>query len=326
MKAFYAYQVRSGAVRDLIAFFDKLHLDIKDFGDDDVIKAYQHRDPEHSEWYRSGLVDAMPNNTVAAIFRLSATPCLGLSYQWSERILPTSTIKEKVFERVQKLVEVEGRNPPRKEIAQIRDDVVAQLLPQAFIRRTLIPVLLIGNLLLIGTSSAKRADEVMAQLRGMLAELEIKPLGASLLKVKTTPEVALGNLVGLTEFEADSMRLEPCDKAVLEGPDGTKVSVKDDGAGEISRLVDDESFRVRELLISCQNLDFGAEIVRARVSDKLVFKGVKVKERTRDEREAEDPAAERLGSYMILADALQAMVQTVIALCDGTDYEDEDAL
>lgn len=323
MKAFYAYDIRSNAIGQLIRALDQYMGGAPSQQAESPINDYLHDDPTGSAWYSSGLVPAMPGDKLFAIFS-TQPPYKGIAmtFQWSERILPTATVKEKVLERVQKLIEVEGRNPARKETAQIRDDVVAALLPTAFIRRTLIPVLFVEpGRLLIGTGSAKRADDIASDIRGMVASLGMDALSMTVVGTQREPEAALTELVSDCGY---SDILEVGDKVALVGPDDTKVAIKDDSIGEPVRLVDEENFRVQECAVVLQR--DGEELVRARITSKLQFKGVKVAARARDDRESADPAAERIASYMLIASAIDDLVSTVVEMCGGSNYNDEDAL
>lgn len=135
------------------------------------------RDPEGSQWRSLGFTAPLSTMPDALTFQGAS----GLVYAiglYAERILPASVINERVQERVNDIEDKEMRKAYRKERMQIKDDVVAELLPKSYIRRTSIPVIYHGpsGTLAIGTSSQKRADEILGLLRGQLGSLKAVPM------------------------------------------------------------------------------------------------------------------------------------------------------
>ena len=95
--------------------------------------------------------------------------------QRQEKILPASVINEAVAEKVQELENRQDRKIYRKERLQLKDDVIATLLPRAFVRTQQIYAYLApkDNLLVINTVSAARAEELLSFLRDSIDSLPV---------------------------------------------------------------------------------------------------------------------------------------------------------
>ncbi|MEX0619144.1 MAG: recombination-associated protein RdgC [Pseudohongiellaceae bacterium] len=96
--------------------------------------------------------------------------------QKEEKILPASVIREEVEVRVADLEVRQGRKVYRKEKLQLKDDVTAALLPQAFSRliRTFAYLAPKDGLLVINTTSAKKAEEFLTCLRDSIDSLPVE--------------------------------------------------------------------------------------------------------------------------------------------------------
>ncbi|MDF1765378.1 MAG: recombination-associated protein RdgC [Gammaproteobacteria bacterium] len=101
---------------------------------------------------------------------------LMLCCQKQERLLPASVVNEATDEKVAELEERQGRQIYRKEKRQIRDDVFVTLLPRAFTRntQTFAYISLADNLLVVNSSSAPKAEELITLLRDTLGSLPVE--------------------------------------------------------------------------------------------------------------------------------------------------------
>ncbi|HDT5935032.1 TPA: recombination-associated protein RdgC, partial [Enterobacter kobei] len=90
-----------------------------------------------------------------------------LTVKHESKILPPATIKEIVRTRVQKLEKEQNRRLKKMEIQAVNDAVLAELIPKAFSKysTTNIWVDTKSRLLLVETTSHKKADDVTALLR-----------------------------------------------------------------------------------------------------------------------------------------------------------------
>ncbi|MBD2782209.1 recombination-associated protein RdgC [Xenorhabdus sp. 42] len=96
--------------------------------------------------------------------------------------IPAAIIKEHLNAKRAKLESVQARKLRRSEIAQIKDDVIQELLPRAFPKRSTIQMWIdIDNgLISIDTTSPRTAEHVLALLRHTLGSLPVVPVATEI--------------------------------------------------------------------------------------------------------------------------------------------------
>lgn len=101
-------------------------------------------------------------------------------HQETSRLLPGPVVNEAVEARVETLETEQGRKIGRRERSEIKDQVVFELLPQAFTRSRYTGVLidLQRGRVWVDTASDKRAEQVVSALREALGTLPVTPLAA----------------------------------------------------------------------------------------------------------------------------------------------------
>lgn len=92
-----------------------------------------------------------------------------------EKLLPASVVNDALAEKVEEIEQKQARKLARKEKLQLKDDVIATLLPRAFTgtRRTYAYLAPKDNLLIVNTSSASVAEEITVSLRDSLDSLPV---------------------------------------------------------------------------------------------------------------------------------------------------------
>ncbi|MBR9727383.1 recombination-associated protein RdgC [Shewanella intestini] len=95
-----------------------------------------------------------------------------------EKILPGQVIKEALDEKVAEIETAENRKVTKKEKDSMKDEITTTLLPRAFSRRSQTRALIMPELemILIDSSSAAKAEELLALLRKALGSLPVIPL------------------------------------------------------------------------------------------------------------------------------------------------------
>lgn len=101
-----------------------------------------------------------------------------ISAKEQERILPSAVVNEKLEERIRELEEKDGREVYRKEKTAIKDELIFELLPRAFTRSKLHFAYIAPQqgLLVVNSASAKRAENLLNQLRESIGSLAVIPL------------------------------------------------------------------------------------------------------------------------------------------------------
>ncbi|WKJ90326.1 recombination-associated protein RdgC [Methylomonas montana] len=98
-----------------------------------------------------------------------------------EKVVPASVINEMLQERISEIEEREARKLPAKERSRIKDELIFELLPRAFSfsRKTYAYIDSQGGWLVVDAASAKKAEDLLSQLRKCLGSLPVVPLTAT---------------------------------------------------------------------------------------------------------------------------------------------------
>lgn len=258
-KSFIAYQIPPAFVLEQLTLSDTLEPPAPE-------DAHIARDPEGSAWRAAGLI----SGDRGYFHNLNGAGVL-LRVQINERILPAAVRDEHLKQRVEDVERRQGFKVGRKDFAQLKDEVIFELLPKAFIKRTVVPVMFVApHWMFIFTSSPKRADDTIAVLNGVFSGNDrwqprlVSTIGNPVNTLNTIAREAPGDE---DQFEADT-------SAVLKGEDKKTIRIKDlDVYGhEVDRLLR-EGYDVHELAVS-----FYAEpahdepTLQFVINDKLVFK------------------------------------------------------
>ncbi len=136
-----------------------------------------------------------------------------------ERLLPGAVVAEEVQRRIQRAEQEEGRAVGRRERARLKDEVLTELLPQAFVRTAHLDAYLDSEagLLCVDSGSRSKAETMASELRSTLGSL---PLAA--------PADPAGLRTILTAWLASQ---QPPAGFVL----GDEVELKDPSTGSIAR-------------------------------------------------------------------------------------------
>lgn len=258
--------------------------------------------PTASQWRGMGFTDPAPGlRSDDSMVWMNSNSGNLFTVSFHERQLPGSTIKEHVAARVRKIEEREQRKIYRKEVAQIRDEVEAELLPRAFIKHSHVDMLVKGNLLIVGTSSAKRAEDCLALLREVMESLNVRPLNLS------TPSDELLNSIAQQDAVEGLIR---GDQVKLVDMEKNAVTFKGvDLASEEPQTYMQEGFRPTELQV------YLGDDVEMKLTDQLIFKSIKFADTMFDEVKADsdgDPAALLDGNLMIFSDMVHKLVGVLI--------------
>jgi recombination associated protein RdgC len=98
-----------------------------------------------------------------------------------DRILPAAVIREAVEEKVEAIASEQNRRVGRKERSEIKDEVIIDLLPRAFVKSILVYAYIDtqNDWIIVDSSSANRAEDLLSLLRESLGSLKLKPLTVS---------------------------------------------------------------------------------------------------------------------------------------------------
>ncbi|MCQ8127463.1 recombination-associated protein RdgC [Methylomonas rivi] len=98
-----------------------------------------------------------------------------------EKVIPASVINEMLQDKISEIEEREARKLAGKERTRIKDELIFDLLPRAFSfsKKTFAYIDSQGGWLVVDAASAKKAEDVLSQLRKCLGSLPVVPIGAA---------------------------------------------------------------------------------------------------------------------------------------------------
>lgn len=188
-----------------------------------------------------------------------------------ERILPGSVVRDALQEKVEEIEAEQMRKVYKKERDRIKEDIVQTFLPRAFIRRatTFAAIMPKQGLILVDTSSAKKAEDLLSTLREAIGSLPVRPLG-----VKIAPSATLTNWVKAQQAAADFHVLDECELRDTHEDGGVVRCKRQDLTGEEIQLHLSTGKLVTQLALAWQDklsfvLDDKLAIKRLRFEDLL---------------------------------------------------------
>ena len=134
--------------------------------------------------------------------------------------VPAGVVKEHLNARLEKIEAETGRRPKGKASREIKDEIVHELLPRAFPKRstTMVWIDLKAHRVLIGAASGKKADAVATQLVELFGGLRLAPLQTAL-----SPAAAMSSWLSEKQAPARFSIDRDCE---LKQPDSEKAMVR----------------------------------------------------------------------------------------------------
>lgn len=235
-----------------------------------------------------------------------------LSALRQERLLPASVVKEEVDERAAEVEAREGRKLRRQEKITLKEQVVEELLPRAFVRSQKIDLWWDTRRRLIGVnaSSRTRAEELLDLLRETLGSLKVTPLATQVMPMRA-----------MTQWLTDPAS-RPADLVV---GDQVELKAKGDDGVLRARQVDLDSDEIQQLLESGRQASKLAVEIEGRLSfvlhDDLALKSLRFGDALIDEANASDDGDDALlrldTDFVLMAQALGENTERLIAWLGG---------
>ncbi len=137
-----------------------------------------------------------------------------------QRVLPSAVVKRRLDERAAQIEQATGRKPGKKQAKELKEEIVLELLPQAFTKQAAIKVWLNpkDRLLMIDASSPAKADDVVTHLVKALDGLSLTPLHTA-----QSPAAAMSEWLTTGEPPAGFSVDRECE---LKSADETKSAVR----------------------------------------------------------------------------------------------------
>lgn len=295
---------------------------VLDSGLFDDLSDFESVDPSGSQWRTMGFIEPATNEWSIDVQGAARLICV----QINERNLPGAVLREEVLKRVMKYKDETVRDKiSKKQIMEIKDDAVAALLPKAFIRRKIIPVMFFGDKVIVFTTSAKVCDDVVGLLVGAFnLNNHFQPVPLAML-VENNVDGTLTTLAKDGQSEAENelddaiSYLAITTVGTLKGPNKQTISVKDKdmASHDIQDLLKQE-YTVVKLGLEYFTPDATVAEMGFTLNDKLVFSQFKIAEALSVRgRSAEDSADTFMATAYLVARGVYDLLDTTIAVMGG---------
>lgn len=105
---------------------------------------------------------------------------LWLTVGGEEKILPGAVVNNELAKKIAEIEEREGRRPGGRERKRMKDDLLHELLPKAFVKASRTDVFLDTQrgIAFVDSSSRRTGENVMSDIRGLLGSFPAMPLNA----------------------------------------------------------------------------------------------------------------------------------------------------
>lgn len=156
--------------------------------------------------------------------------CHLLRFARRERVLPPAVVRERVAERAAAFRDKTGRRPTRRQQVNLRDEVMMELLPQAFVKPAYVDCCLDAEAgwFAVNAAGGKRSEEVATGLRYAVDGLQLQAIDAAnrirtvmsgwLEAGRCADDFALGEECDLRD-DRDAGSTVRCRKQDLEAPE-----------------------------------------------------------------------------------------------------------
>jgi recombination associated protein RdgC len=227
---------------------------------EDVHKA---TDPTAGDWRRVGLCEPIKGEGLQV--ELDGHAHCIMAVQFNERILPGKVRDEQLVKEVARMERLEGRKISKKEYAQLREQVEFDLLPKAFIRRSVVPIIFTRmnsttDLMLVCTSSTKRADDCVAIMTGAYPDLKASALSVIDPVSSRLKCLAIDGFLFNEDTEQETGFFSS-DSIALKGSEKKVIRIKDKPIedGDVQDLIRLEEYTVVEMGVAWHNKDDAAD-------------------------------------------------------------------
>lgn len=179
---------------------------------------------------------------------------LWLSVGAEEKILPAVVVNDLVARKIEEIEEKEGRRPGGRERKRLKDDMLHELLPRAFVKGSRTDALIDtrSGYIAVDTSSRKVAETVVSDVRGLLGSFPAMPVNA-----EVAPRSILTGWIAGKDMPAGLELGEECElKDPAEGGAVVKCQKQELRCAEIDKHLDAGKQVTRLALTFEDNLSF----------------------------------------------------------------------
>ena len=160
-----------------------------------------------------------PTTSGDLLYVIGGGQCM-IALKTEEKILPSSVINQEVKERSEALETQQGYKPGRKQLKELKERVIEELMPRAFTKQRTTNVWIdpFGGWFVVDAGSPNKAEEVIEHLRHCLDEFPL-----TMLQTKLSPVSAMADWIACGDAPAGFTIDRDCE---LKSPDEEKSAVK----------------------------------------------------------------------------------------------------
>lgn len=258
---------------------------------------------------RYGFVPVIPEGR-EYLHHVAVVQAAMLCAKRQEKILPSAAVNEALDEKVRAISEAESRPVGRKERGSLKDEIIFSMLPKALTKSTLeyAYIDIASQLIIVNSSSAKKAEDLLSKLREALGSLRCVPLVPV-----NTPTQVMTNWVQTGQLPAN---FELGDSVELRaGKDGRIVRCKNQelDAAEVLNHINSGMFVTKVSLCWRESITFT-------VDSDLAIKGIKFDDVVAEKANARNPEsrAEQFDAdFCVMTVELRALLTDFIAAFGG---------
>ncbi|MEW5833608.1 MAG: recombination-associated protein RdgC [Pseudomonadota bacterium] len=144
---------------------------------DEVLAEHRLRPCGPMEMSTRGFVPPVGRGEEAALIH-AVNACTWLTVGGEDKLLPAAVVNDELQRKVQKIAEEEGRRVGGRERRKMREDLLNELLPRAFVRTSRLSAYVDKKhgWLVLDTASRKSAENAITQIREALGSFPAAPL------------------------------------------------------------------------------------------------------------------------------------------------------
>ncbi len=182
-----------------------------------------------------------------------------------EKVLPSTVVKETLDEKIAEISAQEARSVGRAEKQNLKEEIIFSLMPKALVKSSydFAYIDTQNQLIIVNTSSANRAEELLGALRESLGSLRVIPL----VPLQTPRDVLTGWLTG-SEIPEDIEVGEECELSSLDEGRSIKFKHQDLWIEEVSQHIK-SGLQVSKLAITFK------DSIECVIDDQFCFKRIK---------------------------------------------------
>lgn len=226
---------------------------------------------------------------------------LWLTAGGEDKILPSSVVNELLERKLEEIEEQTGNRPGGRERKRLKDDLIHELLPRAFVKssRTDAILDLKHGYIVVDTSSKKTGENVMSDIRGLLGSFPALPLNAEI-----APRSVLTGWISGEELPEGFGLGEECEmKDPVEGGATVRCSAQELRSDEIDRHLEAGKQVTKLALVFEDNLSFV-------IGDDLIVRKLKFLDGALDQMgqtEAEGRRAELDARFVLMSGEIRRL-------------------